>query len=165
MFYDMARRRRDYDRNGPDMGPALRRHLATYGERDNPYRVPRLPLSAELVGRNVASLPIVDGGCAAAVDYLSDFSKMDLEADVVPFEFAGRLESRPPGGSGVLAIGVNGTIRAITRPWLAAPREWLSTPPLDAWRDGANQAEVFSVESSARGTVLRRCAIREGRSH
>ena len=111
-------------------------------------------------------MPIVDGGCAVTVDYLSDFSRMDPDADRVPFEFGGQLdEGGPSNRLPYLAVSVNGTIRAVTRPWQNAPREWIATPPLDAWRSGANDVGVFRVDPAPSGLVLQRCTVREGRSH
>ncbi len=165
MFYDMARRRRDYDRRGPDLSPALQDRLDTFGRSANPYRVPTSPRFASLIGQHTSRLRIADGDCAVAVDYLSDFSRMDRDGAVVPFEFAGQFEGKlPPEGPPFLAVSVNGTVRAVTRGWRAAPREWLATPALDAWRNGANATEVFRIEASSSETLLRRCAVREGRS-
>ena len=166
IFYDMARRRQDFDRAGPDLRPALRAKLEIFGGAENPYRVPKPARFGELVGQTAGDVPIVDGGCAVTVDYLSDFSRMDPDADRVPFEFGGQLDE---GGLSnrlpYLAVSVNGTIRAVTRPWQNAPREWIATPPLDAWRSGANDVGVFRVDPAPSGLVLRRCTVREGRSH
>ncbi len=165
MFYDMARRRRDFDWRGPDLSPALQDRLETFGQSGNPYRVPTLPRFASLIGQHTSRLRIADGDCAVAVDYLSDFSRMNRDGAVVPFEFAGQFEGTlPPEGAPFLAVSINGTVRAVTRGWRAAPREWLATPALDAWRDGANATEVFRIEASSSETLLHRCTVREGRS-
>jgi hypothetical protein len=166
MFYDLARRRRDYDRNGPDLSPDLRSKLDTFGGSENPYRAPRPPRFVELLGQKTSRLRISDGGCAVNVDYLSDFSRMNRDAATVPFEFAGRFVGRLPARSlPFLAVAINGTIRAVTRGWQSAPREWLATPSLDAWRNGENAIDVLGIEQSVSGPVLRRCTVREGRSH
>ena len=165
MYYDMARRKRDYDRRGPDLAPALQRELDTFGRSGNPYRVPTPPRFVGLIGQQTSQLQIADGDCAVAVDYLSDFSQMNRDGEVVPFEFAGQFEGKlPPEGPPFLAVSINGTVRAVTRGWRAAPREWLATPALDAWRNGTNAAEVFRIEASSSETLLRRCTVREGRS-
>ena len=165
MFYDMARRRRDYDWRGPNLSPALQDSLDTFGRSGNPYRVPTPPQFASLIGQHTSRLRIADGECAVAVDYLSDFSRMNRHGAVVPFEFAGTFEGKlPPEGAPFLAVAINGTVRAVTRGWRAAPREWLATPALDSWRNGTNAAEVFRIEASSSDTLLRRCTVREGRS-
>jgi Sulfatase len=165
MFYDMARRTRVYDKRGPDLSDALQDKLDTFGRSGNPYRVPTPPRFAGLIGQPTDRLRIADGDCAVAVDYLSDFSQMNRDGAVVPFEFAGRFEGKlPPEGPPFLAVSINGTVRAVTRGWRAAPRQWLATPALDAWRNGANATEVFRIEASSSETLLRRCTVREGRS-
>ncbi len=123
------------------------------------------PALRSLIGQQTSRLQIADGDCAVAVDYLSDFSRMNRDGAVVPFEFAGQFEGKlPPDGPPFLAVSINGTVRAVTRGWRAAPREWLATPALDAWRNGANATEVFRIEASSSETLLRRCTVREGRS-
>ncbi len=165
MFYDMARRTRGYDRRGPDLSPALQSKLDIFGRSGNPYRVPTPPRFADLMGQQTSRLQIADGDCAVAVDYLSDFSRMNRDGAVVPFEFAGQFEGKlPPDGPPFLAVSINGTVRAVTRGWRAAPRQWLATPALDAWRNGANATEVFRIDASSSETSLRRCTVREGRS-
>ncbi len=166
MFYDSARRRRDYDRKGPDMSADLQRQVDTFGGAENPYRAPRPREFAELIGQETSRLRITDGGCATVVDFLSDFSRMNKDAPVVAFEFGGRFEGPlPRNHPPFLALAVNGTIRAVTKGWRAAPREFLATPPLDAWRNGENRIDVFAIQPSDGGPVLRKCTVREGRSH
>ena len=155
MFYDMARRRRDYDWRGPDLSPALQDRMETFGQSGNPYRVPTLPRFASLIGQHTSRFRIADGDCAVAVDYLSAFSPMNRDGAVVPFEFAGHFEGKlPPEGPPFLAVSINGTVRAVTKGWRAAPREWLATPALDAWRNGTNATEVFRIEASSSETLL-----------
>jgi hypothetical protein len=55
-----------------------------------------------------------------------------------------------------LAVATNGTIRVVTQAWSSQPTRWLATPPLDAWRDGANRLEIFVVDEDADGALLRR---------
>ena len=122
-------RRRDYDGRGPDLAPALQSKLDTFGRSANPYRVPTPPRFVGLIGQQTSRLRIADGDCAVAVDYLSDFSQMNRDGAVVPFEFAGQFEGELPAeGPPFLAVSINGTVRAVTRGWRAAPREWLATP-------------------------------------
>jgi hypothetical protein len=124
----MARRRREYDKRGPDLSSPLQDKLDTFGQSANPYWVPISPRFAGLIGEHTSRFRIADGDCAVAVDYLSDFSRMDRDAAVVPFEFAGQFKGRlPPEGPPFLAVSINGTVRAVTRGWRAAPRHWLAT--------------------------------------
>jgi hypothetical protein len=81
----------------------------------------------------------------------------------MPFEVAGQLDSGSPTDRlPFLAVSVNGTIRAVTRGWQTAPSEWVATPPLDAWRNGANSVGVFRVDEAPAGLLLHRCTVRDG---
>jgi Sulfatase len=165
IFYDMARRREEFDRRGPDIGPALRAKLETFDGAANPSRVPRPPGFGELVGQPLDRVRVVDGGCAVSVENLAEFSRIDRDAGSMPFEVAGQLDPGfPTDRLPFLAVSVNGTIRAVTRAWQTAPGEWVATPPLDAWREGANSVDVFRVDESPAGLLLRRCTVRDGSS-
>ena len=166
LYYDFAKRTRTFDRRGPDLGPIVRRKAALFGGPGNPYRVPRPPRFADLIGRPLSDLAVGEGGGTAVGDYLSEFKTMQTASDPVPFDVAGTLEGR--GGRGgspaYLAIAVNGTIRAVTRTWLHQPRAWLGTPPLSAWRNGENDLQVLVVDGDASNPRLRRCVVRQGKS-
>ena len=130
IFYDMARQETRLRPARP--GPSGRRFKSSWTRLDgSPIRIGfrRPPRFASLIGLQTSRLQIADGGCAVAVDYLSDFSQMDRDGAVVPFEFAGQFEGElPADGLSFLAVSINGTVRAVTRSWRAAPREWLATP-------------------------------------
>jgi len=92
-------------------------------------------------------------------------SRIDLDAGSIPFEVAGQLDpGSPTDRLPFVAVSVNGTIRAVTRAWQTAPEEWVATPPLDAWRNGANSVDVLRVDESPAGPLLRRCTVRDGSS-
>ena len=165
MFYDMARQRRDYDRRGPDLAPALQSKLDTFGRSANPYRVPTPPRFVSLIGQHTSRLRIADGDCAVAVDYLSDFSQMNRDGAVVPFEFAGQFEGELPRKarrfSPSPSTGRSGPSREAGGPRRA--NGWRLRRSTH-WRNGTNAAEVFRIEASSSETLLRRCTVREGRS-
>ena len=69
-------------------------------------------------------------------------------------------EPSPERQPSFVAVAVNGTVRAVTRTWSAEPERFLATPPLDAWRNGRNDLQVFLVEGDARGALLRRLQLR-----
>ena len=166
LYYDFAKRTKTFDRLGPDITPVVQRRLALFGGPENPYRVPRPPQFPELIGKPLPELRVGGDGGAAEVDYLSDFQAMDVTADPVPFDVAGRLDGRGRGAApACVAVAVNGTVRAVTRTWLHDPAGWLATPPLSAYRNGANDLQVFVVDQDAAGPHLRRCAIRQGKKH
>ena len=169
IFYDMARRRQEFDRKGPDIGPALRAKLETFDGAANPSRVPRPPAFGELVGQPLDRVRVVDGGCAVSIENLAEFSRIDRDAGSMPFEVAGQLDAGSPTDRlPFLAVAVNGTIRAVTRAWQNAPGEWVATPPLDAWRNrrefrrsvqggraagGVAPSQVYSFATSLRRAI------------
>lgn len=154
MYYDSAHRMRSYGPEGPDIGPLLRRKVQTFA---GAYSVPRPPRFTDLVGRPLEEVRVENGGGRIEVERAAAFTQMNLRGDPVPFDVAGRIDPPAPRGKPVfIAVAVNGIIRAVTRTWDSEPGRWLATPPLDAWRNGANELEVFVVEEDARGVVLRK---------
>jgi hypothetical protein len=161
MFFNSAHSSRSYDRGGPDLAPAVERKLRLFGGPENVYRVPRPDRFGELVDRPVGELRVTDDGGEVAVDHLSAFGAMNTAAAAVPFDVAGELLDKQDAGVTYVAVAVNGTIRAVTRTWSTDPTRWLATPPLDSWRDGPNELEIFIVDSDASGARLRRTRTSE----
>jgi hypothetical protein len=166
IFYDWARQRRSFDPDGPDARMPLQRRFGLFGGPQNVYQVPRPLLFADLIGRPLAELRVAEGGGEVAVDYLAEFESMDPAADSVAFDVAGHFQ-QPTGDGGsttYVAVAVNGVVRAVTRTWVSARQDWLATPPLDAWQNGKNELAVFVVDADGAGPLLRRCAVRQGRT-
>jgi hypothetical protein len=160
IYVESARRRVNFPREGPDVAASLARKLELFGAGGNPYRVPRPARFADLVGAPVAGLDVGGGGGRVTIASRELFDRFDRFAADVPFDVAGTLE-RTDGAHGpsFVALAVNGTIRAVTQTWESEPTRWLATPPLDAWRDGANAIDVFVVEEGSGGPRLRRTEI------
>jgi hypothetical protein len=159
MFSGATSRRRDLDADGPDMGQALRRKLALFGDGTrNVHRAPRLPPYDELIGRRLDDLPVAGGGGAVEIAHAWEYEDVNPDAgESVVFDVAGRFaEARPDA---VVALAVNGMVEAVTRTWETNPRGWLATPRFDAWRPGRNLLEVFLVEGRGEGLVLRRSPV------
>lgn len=159
IYFNSAQTLRTYGASGPDLSPLLRRKLEIFGGAKNTYRVPRPPRFAELLGRRVAELRVEGGGARLEIDQASRFAGMDPRGDPVPFDVAGRID--PPASKGrpaFIAVAVNGTIEAVTRTWESDSARWLATPPLDAWRNGANELQAFAIEEDTRGPVLKRAS-------
>jgi hypothetical protein len=74
----------------------------------------------------------------------------------IPSSTRGRRRSRSRSGVTYVAVALNGVIRAVTRTWITQRDRWLATPPLDAWRRGRNELDVFIVEGSEEKPLLRR---------
>jgi hypothetical protein len=157
ILFSEGKASRTYPDGGVDLGPALARKAARFGE-GNPFRVPRPARFATLVGRPLATLTVQDGGGRMAVDDLSQFTDFRATADAVPFDLSGRLTS-PGRGVTWVAVAVNGTVQAVTRTWESEPGRWLATPPLDAWKTGANEVDVFVVSGDERNPLLRATVV------
>jgi hypothetical protein len=161
IWVESARRRVVVAAEGPPFDGSLARKIELFGAGGNPYRVPRPPRFADLVGRSVSDLATSSGGGSVTIASRDRFDRFERLAADVPFDVAGTLE-RAAGEVGpvFLAVAVNGVVRAVTQPWLSEPTRWLATPPLEAWREGANAIEVFVVEETANGALLRRTTVR-----
>jgi hypothetical protein len=161
IYFDSAGRVANVGDQAPNMDAAIRWKRSLFDATDL-YRVPHSDAFAELVGRPLRDLEVVEGGGEVRVDYLRDFENMDLSDESVAFDIAGRFSSAPRGTTYV-AIAVNGVVQAVTRTWRSSPTDWLATPPLSAWRKGRNILEVFVVSRALHGTVLRKSPVRPGR--
>jgi hypothetical protein len=158
MYYNSAKQLRTYGREGPDLSELLQRKVEIFEGAANPFRIPRPPRFGGLIGRPIGGMRIEDGPVRIELsEQASRFSQMDVRADPVPFDVAGRID--PPaleGRPAYIAVAVNGTIQAVTRTWDTEPGGWLATPPLTVWRDGRNDLQAFVIEEHERGVVLKR---------
>jgi hypothetical protein len=144
-----------YGAEGPPIDEALGRRIGTFGSA-NMYRIPRPPRFGELVGHPVTDYRIVASPQIADLRHVSKYAQFDPDADSVPFDVSGDLRGRrKEDGPAYVAVAINGVIRAVTRTW-ASKSGWLATPPLDAWRRGGNELEVFLIAESETHPVLAR---------
>jgi hypothetical protein len=144
-----------YGAEGPPIDEALGRRIGTFGSA-NMYRIPRPPRFGELVGHPVTDYRIVASPQIADLRHVSKYAQFDPDADSVPFDVSGDLRGRrKEDGPAYVAVAINGVIRAVTRTW-ASKSGWLATPPLDAWRRGGNELEVFLIAESETHHVLAR---------
>jgi hypothetical protein len=105
----------------------------------------------------VSSLHVVQSDTRVDVDYAWEYENVNPRAPAVPFDVSGRFsEPRPKTFVGV---AVNGILQAVSRTWDTNPRTWLATPPLDAWRNGRNEIDVFVIERDADGPLLRQTRL------
>ena len=162
LYYDAARRSVTFPASSASWSSALAHKLALFGESGNPDRVPRPARYADLVGQPLDWLDVHDGGGRVAVADLSAFDRIAPKRDEAPFDVLGRLEDLGPVAPTYVAVSVNGVIRAVTRTWSSQPSVWLATPPLSAWRPGANRLQVLVVESTPDGPVLLRTEVHDG---
>jgi hypothetical protein len=146
-----------YGAEGPAIDEAFRRRIDTFGPGSaNVYRIPRPPRFGELVGHPVTDYRIVASPQIADLRHVSKYAQFDPDADSVPFDVSGDLRGRrKEDDPAYVAVAINGVIRAVTRTW-ASKSGWLATPPLDAWRRGGNELEVFLIAESETHPVLAR---------
>ena len=147
---------RTFERAGPDARPMIDAKLSRFGAHENPWRVPRPDRHGELVGRPIARLRVLGGRTVVELSHAAEFENVDTRAAAVPFDVGGTVADIPGDEPLYVAVAVNGTVRAVTSTWPSEPNRFLATPPLDSWRDGRNQVEVFTLHVDPRGTYLRR---------
>lgn len=134
---------------------ALSRKLARFGDARWPVASP--PALRELPGMPVSALDIGRGsGLRAHVDRPYAWRRVRLDGPSLPIQIRGRIEpaARASRRPVPLAIGVNGTIAAVSETW-RNQAGWMALLPPEALREGENRVEVFAVDrSSAQRLVL-----------
>lgn len=162
MFASATRTLESVDADGPDMGPALQRKIALFGDGTrNVHRAPRLPAVDWLIGQPLAELRVADGGGPLEITNAWAYDDVDLSAPAVVFDVAGRFASPRPDT--FVAVAVNGVVEAVTRTWESNARGWLATPRFDAWRQGRNAIDVLVIDRDEAGLLLRRTALKQVR--
>lgn len=144
-----------------DLGPALARKLELFGSGGNPHRAPRIPEVEGLLGRNVSTLRVTEGGGRGELLHPREFEAVDPGAEDLVFDVTGRFDSPRPGA--LVVVAVNGVVRAATRTWESNPLGWLATPPFGSWQPGRNAVEVFVAGRDGAGTLLRRVSLGQAR--
>jgi len=106
----------------------------------------------ELLGRPVSDLPVVTAeGLSATVDGEALLRSVDLRTALSPSHLTGRLGGDEAKGGLDLALAVNGQIAAVTRSFASAGDVKFSAfAPETAYRQGANEVEVFAVPAGGR---------------
>jgi hypothetical protein len=136
----------------------VRRITRFFGRGEGTDSLFRAGPYAELLGHDVASTPesaqvpyTVTLGDAAA------FEHVDRASGFVPAHVTGILEGDDLGRAPIdLAVGVNGSIRAVTRSYRDSDgsTRFSAMVPADAFREGRNQVQVFVIRKRPRGVVL-----------
>jgi hypothetical protein len=124
---------------------ALETQIATFGS-GSLERVFRIGPHRELVGRAVASLPVVAArGTSVELDGRVLLDSVDRAAGFVPTFVEGRVQ--PTGTRADLAVALNGRVAAVTRTFDQHGQTRFSAMVAeDALRNGRNDVEVFAVE-------------------
>ena len=93
------------------------------------------------------------------------FAAVDIESAFIPAHITGRIRSQKDAKTThTLAVAVNGTIQAVTRPWQFPVKgesgSWSAIVPEKAFRSGKNDVEVFVIsQMEDQITLLRPMAI------
>ena len=145
---DVARRRQ----------AAVRRKLALFGSGADLERLYRIGPHPELVGRQIAELPRLDGVAAASFHQAEELRHVDPTSGFVPGEITGELPFGRPGGGRPIALALDGTIVAVGRTFSMAgslAENFEMIVPEAAFRRGEMEARVFEIVSRRGQLALR----------
>jgi len=112
-----------------------------------------------LVGRDVASFGEIKSadGVRVTLEGRDALKNVNPKSRELPAQLTGRFvqpDAATAAAKHVLAIALNGRIVATTRAWPSGVR-WMAMLPPDALRAGSNEIDVFVVDPSRPGGVLR----------
>ncbi len=161
MFFDRASRRMeaagDLRRSLIEGAAQKFRRLETGNPLDVPTPEGRY---GELIGRAVDPLRAMQpASVEVVVDTLPLLRNVDPDADFIPAHITGAVISKPEGAPApVLAVAVNGTVAAVTRPYrfpvMGRTAAWEAIVHPGSFLPGANALEVLEVqEGGGDGTV------------
>ena len=150
------------------MGAAVDRKVRLFGSDGNPYLIPRDSPHHELIGRAVEELRVSNASedLEFALDVHGDFSNVAPDGRFLPAQLAGRAWWHGSDDPAVVAVAIDGIVRATTRTYRFEDRgvehTWSLVLPPDSFRSGENQVEIFMVRE-ADGPVLHRTHFSHGR--
>ena len=89
------------------------------------------------------------------------FAAVDIESAFIPAHITGRIRSQEDAKTThTLAVAVNGTIQAVTRPWQFSVKgesgAWSAIVAEEAFQQGANNIEIFIISKTAEKITLLR---------
>lgn len=165
MLFGAAHGRRDYPVADviARRDATVDRKLELFGPAGDPLRRGASVLDQQLVGRRVEEFRRDDdGSISVRLDYPSIFSAVEIESEFIPARVSGlvtRTDEDDDDRGAELAVALNGLIVATAQPMprtdAAGARPWAVIVPEEAFLQGANRIEVFSVESTPAGPLLR----------
>ncbi len=115
-----------------------------------PPKAPVVPPPASplgLVGQRIQAMPVRDDPqFAITIDQLQHFAQINPEAQFLPSHITGTLHSEE---FRLIALALNGTVRAVTQPWPFAVKgeygRWSALLGPQFFRPGRNTLEAFGV--------------------
>ena len=145
----------DLDQFDTAVRAAVRRQAALF-----PPETPVVPQTAPsgLVGQRVQDLPVnEDAQLAITLDQTDLLAQVNLQAQFLPTHITGTLHSEE---FSFIALALNGSVRAVTRPWSFAVRgkngRWSALLNPQLFQPGANTLEAFGVLTrNGRATLVR----------
>ena len=133
---------------------ALASQIAAFGT--GPFAgVYRIGPHRELLGRRTADLPVEQRrDVRFELDGAELLRSVDLESEVVPTYVTGKIDG-DVGDRAQLAVGVNGSIAAMTRTYEdAGETRFAALVPERLFRAGSNDVEIFAIQPRASSLVL-----------
>ena len=111
---------------------------------------------AELVGRRTDALIQGRSELTVEIDGSHLYRQVDLDSTFLLSRISGRVLSGQDARTGrTLAVGVNGTVRAVTRTsQLGGETVFSALVPETAFRDGSNQIDVYETLRTESGLAL-----------
>ena len=145
------------DRFDTEVRAAVKRQAQLF-----PPATPVLPKAAPpgLVGQRTQDLPISeDAHLAITIDQSARLAQVDPDAPFLPSHITGTLHSEE---FRFIALALNGTVRAITRPWSFTVKgkygRWSALLDPQFFRSGKNTVEAFGVTTHKDQITLVRAA-------
>ena len=130
------------------MGVALKRKLALFGDGTTPNGLFKIGPHPDLIGRPINGLQIVENrNVEIELDQKKFFDNVNLSSDYLPAMITGRVYTRNHQLKPTLAVSVNGTIQAITKPYFREGKgdKFLAMLPESSFRNGKNDVDVFVI--------------------
>lgn len=112
---------------------------------------------ADLLGTSVAGMDAEASSIFATVRDRTAFGNVDLDAPSLPARVRGVLTGDVPAGDFVVAVALNGSVAAVTRTETTDDGvvEFAAMLNPDQFVPGANEVELFFVDTSSGARVLR----------
>ncbi|MFN0054619.1 MAG: sulfatase-like hydrolase/transferase [Planctomycetales bacterium] len=131
-----------------------------FGNSSAPDSLFRIGPATDLLGRRVAELEVAEGGPPVRLElnHFSDWLEDSPEGHV-PCYFAGVALDMPEEKPMLLAVGVNGTVQAVTRTYLlpGLRDRWAAMVPESSLSPGKNAIEFFALSRAGDEWRLRPC--------
>ncbi|MBV9950469.1 MAG: sulfatase-like hydrolase/transferase [Acidimicrobiia bacterium] len=146
--------------DGPEGFRRAMRGRASSAGGDPDLRLYRAGPYGPLIGRNVSSFPVVEGGPSGRIDDLDRYAHVDLHAHRVPWAYMfGTLDA----ANGVpVAVAANGRLVGFAETYSTHPGHhtpWWTVLPPELLHDGRNDIQVYVVQGSAAHPTFRHVRV------